>query len=94
MFKKPILVVFFTLATGLFNLSFAQSDGAMMTINVNVASAEQIADALEGVGMARAQAIVQHRENYGKFERVEELLMVRGIGDSILGANLDKIALE
>ena len=94
MFKKLTLVILFTLATGLFNSSFAQTDGAMMTINVNVATAEQIADILDGVGMARAQAIVQHRENYGKFERVEELLMVRGIGDSILNANRDKIALE
>ncbi|MBT5331460.1 MAG: ComEA family DNA-binding protein [Porticoccaceae bacterium] len=94
MFKKLTLVILFTLATGLFNSSFAQTDGAMMTINVNVATAEQIADILDGVGMTRAQAIVQHRENYGKFERVEELLMVRGIGDSILNANREKIALE
>lgn len=94
MFKKLTLVILFTLATGLFNSSFAQTDGAMMTINVNVATAEQIAYILDGVGMTRAQAIVQHRENYGKFERVEELLMVRGIGDSILNANREKIALE
>lgn len=94
MFKKLTLVLLFTLATGLFNSSFAQTDGAMMTINVNVATAEQIAYILDGVGMTRAQAIVQHRENYGKFERVEELLMVRGIGDSILNANREKIALE
>ena len=93
MFKKLIFVVLFTLATGLSPLSLAQSD-ATMAINVNQASAEQLAEALDGVGVTRAQAIVQHRENYGKFERVEELLMVRGIGDSILDANREKISLE
>lgn len=94
MFKKVILVVLFTLASGLSTLSLGQPDTNSMTINVNQASAEQLAENLDGVGVTRAQAIVQHRENYGQFERVEELLMVRGIGDSILEANRSKISLE
>ena len=94
MFNKLLLIALFTLASGLSIPSLAQTDSAMMTVNVNVASAEQLAEALDGVGIARAEAIIQHRESYGKFERVEELLMVRGIGDSILEANRSKIALE
>ena len=94
MFRNLILVVLFTMASGLSNPSLAQPDASMMTVNVNLATAEQLAEVLDGVGITRAEAIVQHRESYGKFERVEELLMVRGIGDSILEANRSKISLE
>lgn len=94
MFKKLLFLVLFTMATGLSNLSLAQSDTTPITVNVNLASAEQMAEILDGVGITRAQAIVQYRQSYGKFERVEELLMVRGIGESILETNRSKISLE
>jgi|MEHZ01.3.fsa_nt_MEHZ010938277.1_10 competence protein ComEA len=95
MFKKLIFVIAITLASGLNSLTFAQStaDSAQL-IDLNRASAEQLAEALDGVGIARARAIVQHRENYGEFDQVEELLMVSGIGDSIMEANRDRIIVE
>ena len=49
-------------------------------VNVNSASAEEIAAALKGVGMSKANAIVEHRENNGDFTSVEQLLDVKGIG--------------
>ena len=49
-------------------------------VNVNSASAEEIAAALKGVGMSKATAIVEHRETNGDFTSVEQLLDVRGIG--------------
>jgi competence protein ComEA len=98
MFKKLLSVMVITLAFGLSTLSsssiFAQSDPDIAIVNVNLASAEQIAEALDGVGTARAAAIVRHRENYGKFEHIEELLMVSGIGDNILEANRSKISVD
>ena len=36
-------------------------------VNVNTASAEQIAEALNGVGLSRAMAIVEYRDSNGKF---------------------------
>lgn len=94
MFKKVFFILAIILASGLSNPGLAQSDVAMATVNVNLASAEQLAEVLDGVGMTRAAAIVQYRENYGKFERVEELLMVRGIGESVLETNRSRISLE
>ena len=95
MFKKYIFVVFVSSILSLTSLSFAQStvDTAMM-VNVNRASAEQLAEALDGVGTARAAAIVHHRENYGEFETIDELLMVSGIGDTILEANRNRISVD
>ena len=49
-------------------------------VNVNSASAEEIAAALKGVGMSKANAIVEHRESNGDFTSVEQLLDVKGIG--------------
>jgi competence protein ComEA len=63
-------------------------------VNVNEADAETIAAALTGVGVSRAQAIVDYREQYGQFYSAEELTAVRGIGDSTVEKNLDKIRLK
>jgi competence protein ComEA len=63
-------------------------------ININTASAEQLAAALNGVGAAKAQAIVQFREQNGPFKSVEELGQVKGIGEATLAKNKDKISIE
>ncbi|PDO09230.1 MAG: hypothetical protein BLM47_13710 [Candidatus Reconcilbacillus cellulovorans] len=39
---------------------------------------------LPGIGEARAEAIIALREKKGRFERVEDLLEVKGIGPKIL----------
>ena len=51
-------------------------------VNINLASAEAIAEALSGVGLAKANRIVEYREAYGPFEHVDELAAVRGIGQA------------
>ena len=68
---------------------FALPDGS---INVNTASPDVLAEVLDGVGSARAQAIVEYREQYGDFVDLEDLLDVRGIGPQVIEANRDKIA--
>jgi competence protein ComEA len=52
-------------------------------VHLNSASVDQL-DELPGVGPAIAQAIVDHRETQGDFTSVEDLLDVRGIGQSKL----------
>lgn len=48
-------------------------------INLNTATAEQL-EALPGIGPALAQRIVEYRQMQGRFQSVDELLEVRGIG--------------
>ena len=63
------------------------------SVDINTASAEEIAQALNGIGQRKAQAIVDFREQGGPFRSVDELTEVRGIGPSILARNKARIRL-
>lgn len=52
-------------------------------IKINQASKEEI-EQLNGIGPAKAQAIVDHREENGPFQQVDDLLEVNGIGEKTL----------
>ena len=59
-----------------------QSSGASSatSIDLNTASPEQL-QTLPGVGVRTAQLIVEYRDKNGGFEKIEELMNVRGIGE-------------
>ena len=48
-------------------------------VNINTADAAEIAAALNGVGLSKAQAIVDYREAYGQFSQANDIVFVRGI---------------
>lgn len=56
-------------------------------VNVNTATATEIANALNGIGIKRAEAIVAYRNSNGEFTSPDQLTLVRGIGDVILDKN-------
>lgn len=59
-------------------------------LNINTATEEQL-DALQGIGLTRAKAIVQHREQYGPFQTVEDLLKIKGFGPKLLETIKDRL---
>ena len=63
-------------------------------VNINTASAEEIADALTGIGLSKAQAIVAWREQHGKFSDASQLTEIKGIGEATLAKNSERITLE
>ena len=63
-------------------------------VNINLATAESLAEALEGVGLAKATRIIEYREAYGPFEQIEELASVQGIGQATIDKNRDVIRLQ
>lgn len=63
-------------------------------VNINTATAEVLAEGLSGVGLAKAHRIVEHREAYGPFISVDELVEVKGIGVSIVDRNRDKVSID
>lgn len=52
-------------------------------VNINTASAQEL-ESLNGVGPAKAQAIVAYRKQNGDFKTTEDLGKVPGIGDKTL----------
>lgn len=70
------------------------SEAPLVTVNINQASAAEIAETLSGIGLAKAEAIVSYREENGNFADVEELAMVKGIGPATVERNRDRIALQ
>lgn len=62
------------------------------TVDINTADAAALAS-LDGVGEAKAEAIIAYRTQNGPFKSVEDLANVKGIGDKIIAANRDKITI-
>jgi len=56
-------------------------------VNVNTADASTLAKELDGIGPAKAQAIVDYRQKNGPFKSPEDLLKVDGIGERVLDQN-------
>jgi competence protein ComEA len=52
-------------------------------IDINLASAKELEE-LPGVGPTTAKAIIQFRAKTGRFQRVEDLLAIRGISETKL----------
>ena len=67
---------------------------AAAPVNINTADAAEIADALNGVGLSKAQAIVDYREAHGLFSQAEEIVSVRGIGESTYEKNKSDILVK
>ena len=63
-------------------------------VNINTATAAEIAEALTGIGINKAQAIVEYREAYGEFSRADEIVFVRGIGSATFERNKEDILVK
>ena len=54
-------------------------------LDINTASAEEFVK-VKGIGAKKAEKIVSYREEHGKFNSVEELKNVKGVGEKIIAA--------
>jgi len=62
-------------------------------INLNTATVGELTK-LKRIGPAYAQRIIDYREKHGPFERIEDLMKVKGIGPKTFNANKDMITVE
>jgi competence protein ComEA len=62
-------------------------------VNINTADATALAKALNGIGPAKAKAIVSYREKNGPFKSADQLAMVEGISQKLVDQNRADIRL-
>ncbi|MBQ0724773.1 MAG: helix-hairpin-helix domain-containing protein [Cycloclasticus sp.] len=67
---------------------------SVLAVNVNTAPAEEISKQLNGVGAAKAEAIVTYRTQNGAFKTLEDLSKVKGIGAATLDKNRENIEFD
>jgi competence protein ComEA len=60
-------------------------------VNINTADAEKLSAELKGIGLAKAQAIVEYRKKYGPFKSPDDLTLVKGIGERTVELNRENI---
>lgn len=60
-------------------------------VNINTADAQALAEAINGVGLKRAEAIVEYRNENGPFESVDELVKVQGVGEKSLQKSRERL---
>lgn len=60
-------------------------------VNVNTASAAEIAAAAAGIGQATARDLVKHRKAGGPFASLDDLIRVGGIGQATIDRNRDRL---
>ncbi len=56
-------------------------------ININTADTTVLTEGIKGIGQAKAEAIIAYRNQHGGFKTVDELMNVKGIGETILEQN-------
>ncbi len=64
---------------------------SMQKININQADAKTLAT-LKGIGKDRAVKIIEYREKNGPFEKIEDLMKVKGIGKKIFEHNQNALS--
>lgn len=67
---------------------------ASTPVNINTADATTLSQSLDGVGLAKAQAIIAWREANGPFGSADQLTEVKGIGPSLVERNRDAIQID
>jgi len=56
-------------------------------VDVNTANAETISKELKGIGLSKANAIVEYRKKHGPFRSADDLSLVKGIGERTVELN-------
>ena len=59
-------------------------------VNLNTATAEQL-QTLPGIGPAMAKRVIEYRTKVGKFNKIEELINVKGIGEKTFQKIKDRL---
>jgi competence protein ComEA len=76
-----VVLILFTATVMVHGHALAEMKSAPDTemVNINKASVKELAG-LSGIGKTKAQAIIAYRSEHGKFESVDDIKKIKGIG--------------
>ncbi len=72
-------------------MSVAEDSSASDLININTADVKELTT-LAGIGEARAEAIIEYREQHGGFSKIEDIMNVSGIKEAMFSRIKDDIS--
>ena len=75
-------------------LAFFSVNAFAAPVDINTADAKTIADSLSGIGLKKAQAIIDYRTKNGNFTSIDDLSHVSGIGTKTIEKNKTDILLN
>jgi competence protein ComEA len=87
--SRPVLAVL-----TLLSMAFIAPDSPAGPVNINSADAVTLSRELKGIGMKRAEAIVEYRRKFGPFKSADELALVKGIGPAAIQKNREFIRID
>jgi competence protein ComEA len=74
--------------------SFAPALAWAGPVDINTADASTLAKELNGVGPARAQAIVAYRNEHGPFRSIDDLALVKNLPQKVIDNNRELLRVE
>ena len=91
--RASALAWLIALAIGTTALSALAESQLTGVVNLNTATQEEL-QLLPGIGESRARAVIEARKRRGGFQKVEDLLEVKGIGEAGLQKLRPHVTLE
>lgn len=67
-----------------------EANASSEKVNLNTASKEELMT-LPGIGESKAEAVIRHREEQGKFQTIEDIMQISGIKDAVFAKIKDRI---
>lgn len=64
------------------------------SININTADKETLMSVIKGVGETKAEAIIVYRKENGDFKSVDELVNVKGIGQTTIDKHREQLTVS
>lgn len=87
------VVILFTAGLLVGSMAFADNNTGQGAVDLNTATVKELS-ALPGIGKKRAQAIIAYRTEHSKFESVEELGKIEGIGKKTFDKIRERVVVE
>lgn len=73
------------------SLALGSSGAFAGKVDINEADAATLAG-LNGIGQARAEAIIAYRKTHGPFRSIDDLANVKGIGPAFIDKNREQLS--